>query len=105
MENALTDLAYAMYCLAVLYDLCPDGKYEMQFTWDDSVIIDAEAERLRDQQEVAQGLMLAWEYRVKWYGEGEATAKRKLAEGKEMSDDQILDFNEPEEDEGKGGAK
>lgn len=100
LEMSLRDLAYAMYCLAVLYDLAPDGDYEMQFVWDDSVIVDAEAERIRDQQEVAQGLMLPWEYRVKWYGEDEATAKKKLGEIEDMSDDEILGFNEPEENEG-----
>lgn len=100
LESALNDLAYAMYCLAVLYELCPDGKYEMKFTWDDSVIVDAEAERIRDQQEVAQGLMLPYEYRMKWYREDETTAKRKLGELGGMSDEDLLDFNkEPEVDE------
>ena len=106
LESALEDLAYAMYCLAVLYDLSPDGSYEMKFVWDDSVIVDAEAERIRDQQEVSQGLMLPWEYRVKWYGEDEATAKQRLGELGGMEDDDLLGFNdEPEEDEGSGDAK
>jgi len=98
LETALNDLAYAMYCLAVLYELAPDGKYETTFVWDDSIIVDAEAERIRDQQEVSQGLMLPYEYRMKWYGEDEATAKRKLAENTEPTDDELLGFNqEPEE--------
>lgn len=106
LESALKDLAYAMYCLAVLYDLCPDGKYDMKFVWDDSVIVDAEAERIRDQQEVSQGLMLPWEYRVKWYGEDEATAKKKLGEVENMSDDDLMGFNkEPTGDDGEEGAK
>lgn len=94
LESALDDLAYAMYCLAVLYDLCPDGKYEIAYVWDDSIVVDAEAERIRDQSEVSQGLMLPYEYRMKWYGEDEATAKRKLAELNSMSDEEILGFNE-----------
>ncbi len=103
LESSLEDLAYAMYCLAVLYDLCPDGAYEMKFVWDDSVIVDAEAERIRDQQEVSQGLMLPWEYRVKWYGEDEATAKQRLGELGGMEDEDLLGFNEePDEDEGSG---
>ena len=101
LESALEDLAYAMYCLAVLYELSPDGNYEMKFVWDDSVIVDAEAERIRDQQEVSQGLMLPWEYRVKWYGEDEATAKQRLGELGGMEDDDLLGFNE-EPDEGEG---
>lgn len=106
LELALEDLAYAMYCLAVLYELCPDGNYDMKFVWDDSVIVDAEAERIRDQQEVSQGLMLPWEYRVKWYGEDEATAKKKLGEVDDMSDDDMMGFNkEPTGDGGEGGVE
>lgn len=98
LELALKDLAYAMYCLAVLYELCDNGSYDMKFVWDDSVIVDAEAERIRDQQEVSQGLMLPWEYRVKWYGEDEATAKQRLGELGGMTDDDLMGFNkEPEE--------
>ena len=103
LQPALKDLAYAMYCLAMLYDLCPDGKYDMQFVWDDSLIVDAEAERIRDQQEVSQGLMLPWEYRVKWYGETEEAAKKKLGSIDDKSDDEILGFvTEPESNEGEG---
>jgi len=71
---------------------------------DDSIIVDTEAEKLADQQEVSQGLMQKWEYRVKWYGETEVQAKKILAESQSMTDDQILGFDgndplkEPEED-------
>ena len=92
LQDALNNLAYAMYCLATLYDLCPAGDYETAYVWDDSIIVDAEAERLRDQQEVAQGLMMKYEYRMKWYGEDEATAKAKLKEGQDPTDDQIMGF-------------
>ena len=101
LEGALDNLIYAMYCIAVLYKLCPDGKYETSYLWDDSIIVDSEAERIRDMQEVSQGLMKPWEYRVKWYGEDEATAKRILAEERGMTDDEILNFKtETEASEG-----
>lgn len=92
LEGAIENLIYAMYCIAVLYKLCPDGKYETSYLWDDSIIVDSEAERIRDMQEVSQGLMKDWEYRVKWYGEDEATAKRILSENSRMTDDEILNF-------------
>ena len=88
-----------MHTLAVLYDLCPDGEYETTYVWDDSIIVDAEAERLRDQQEVMQGLMNKWEYRVKWYGEDEATAKKMLQEMQGPTDDEILGFDDEEDEE------
>lgn len=92
LQSALDELVKAMYTLAYLYELCPDGQYSTQYVWDDSIIVDAEAERARDQVEVSQGLMMKWEYRVKWYGEDEETAKRILDEAKEKSDDEIMNF-------------
>lgn len=93
VEDALNELIYAMQTIALLYELCPDGNIDVQCVWDDSIIIDAEAERLRDQQEVSQGLMKKWEYRVKWYGEDEATAKAMVGEASELTDDEILGFD------------
>lgn len=52
----------------------PDpGKVTMRF--DDSIITDTAAEKAQDMAEVSAGLMNAWEYRVKWYGEDEETAR------------------------------
>ena len=47
--------------------------------FDDSIIADAAAEKAQDMAEVGV-TMHAWEYRMKWYGEDEKTA-RKRAEG------------------------
>lgn len=90
LENALNGLIKAIDELVTLYDLAPVGEYTVSYKWDDSIIVDAEAERLRDQQEVSAQLMLPWEYRVKWYGESEAEAKTKLSI--EETDDDILGF-------------
>lgn len=48
---------------------------EARVTFDDSIITDTGAEKQQDMAEVATGLMEAWEYRVKWCGEDEATAR------------------------------
>lgn len=104
LEKALRNLVYAIDSLTSLYGLAPEGKYDVTFEWDDSIIVDAEAERIRDQTEVRDGLMKKWEYRVKWYGETPEQAKAIVGDGteEEMSDDEILGFlNEPESDEGK----
>ena len=66
----------------------PDTPVKVNF--EDSYIIDKESERLRDQQEVRDGLMQKWEYRVKWYGEDEATAKNMA--GAERSDNEYMGF-------------
>lgn len=103
-ETAIEDYIYAIYCLASLYGMVQDGKYTATYRWDDSVIVDTEAERLRDQQEVSAGLMQKWEYRVKWYGETEQQAKKVLGQTKEMTDDEIMGFgNEPPQEEDEDG--
>lgn len=90
LQKALEHLVYSIDTLATLYELAPEGKYEVTFEFDDSIIVDAEAERLRDQQEVAAGLMKKWEFRVKWYGETEQKAKEMVGEEDEQTDDEIL---------------
>jgi len=58
-------------------------------TFDDSYVIDKESERIRDQQEVRDGLKQKWEYRVKWYGENAEAAKKMVLE---QSNDDLMGF-------------
>ena len=53
----------------------------VRVTFDDSIITDTTAEKRQDMDEVAAGLMEPWEYRAKWYGEGEVAARRGGASG------------------------
>ena len=48
----------------------------MNVMFDDSIIQDVAAEKAQDMAE-AGVTMAAWEYRVKWYGEDEKTAKAR----------------------------
>lgn len=47
---------------------------EVHVLFDDSIISDTAAEKAQDMAEVGV-TMHAWEYRAKWYGEDEKTAK------------------------------
>ena len=67
-----------------------DPETDVTVQFEDSYVIDKESERLRDQQEVRDGLLQKWEYRVKWYGEDEETAK-KMA-GDNRTDDEWMGF-------------
>ena len=99
LENALDNLVIAVEELAILYNLCPAGEYECAYVWDDSVIVDANTERMRDLQEVSQGLLGEYEYRMTWRGEEEETARKKIDEIKaSRSDNQILFGNEGDDD-------
>lgn len=95
LQDALESLVRAMDAVATLYMLNPIGSYTVSCIWDDSVITDAETERVRDMQEVRDGIMQKWEYRVKWYGEDEATAKTMTQEP--MTDDEIMGFHKNKE--------
>ena len=53
--------------------------YEVNCNFRDNVLTDEEAERQQDRQDLAAGIMQPWEYRAKWYGEDEATAKAMVA--------------------------
>lgn len=103
LERALNTLAEAIDALATLYNLAPAGEYSIAYVWDDSIVVDADAEREKDRTDVHDGLMLPWEYRVKWYGETEEKAKAVLAEANGETDDEIMGFKkrleEPEVEE------
>lgn len=74
-------------------DVAENADVEIDF--DRSVIIDDTAERLQDMQEVRDGLMSKWEYRVKYYGETESKAKSKIAEIEgNQSDDDLMGFGD-----------
>ena len=53
---------------------------EIKILFDDSIIEDKEAQMKRDKEDVKEGLMSKEEYRMKWYGEDEDTAKEKVRE-------------------------
>lgn len=61
-------------------DMLHLGKLQTVVHFDDSIIEDSGAERERDRQDVRDGLMQPWEYRVKWYGEDESKAKAMCAD-------------------------
>lgn len=90
LQDALDGLVVAVNELAALYNLTPEGKFEVSYVWDDSIVVDAEAERMRDRDEVDHGLMAKWEYRKKWYGETEEQAKAALSGDKQPSDEELL---------------
>ncbi len=78
LQRALTDLVDAINFWVSAENLAPDGNYEVSFDWDDSIITDNVEERNQDRIEVSIGAMTLLEYRMKWYGEDEATAAKKI---------------------------
>lgn len=74
LKDCLEDLVYAL----AFYNALTKSGYEFICNFKDSVLVDEETERQQDRQDVAMGVMPLWEYRMKWYGEDEETAKSKI---------------------------
>ena len=99
LQAAIIQLAKAIDTYASLYDLAQDGEYELSFTWDDSVVTDATTEREADRQDVLDGIMQPWEYRVKWYGETKSAAKAATEFNDTPADTSTKKVDEEEEPE------
>ena len=78
--RSLRGLVRAMDVYATLYRLAPEGGYEAVFRFGDAVVTDTAAERLAMRQDCIDGAAAWWEYRARFYGEDEATARARAAE-------------------------
>lgn len=79
IEDAIRDVIYVMNVYATLYEITPEGEYEVSFEWDDSIIVDIDEEinkRITLQQ---NGLTSKLETRMWYFGETEQQAKEALA--------------------------
>lgn len=74
LKECLEDFAAGLAFYNNLYN----SGYEFNCKFNDSILTDEEAERQQDRQDVAMGVMSNLEYRMKWYNENEATAKKNL---------------------------
>ena len=82
LEEALEELLYAMDAWATLNTLVPQGTYALTCDWDDSVIVDKDAQFQQDLRLVQMNLMSKIEFRMRNFGEDEATAAEKIADAK-----------------------
>lgn len=76
LRDCLDDLCFG---LAFMNEKVNTG-YEFNCTFRDSIMTDEETQREEDRRDVSMGVMPAWEYRMKWYGEDEKTARRMTDE-------------------------
>lgn len=83
LESALRDLVHIMDNICTVYNLTPEGSIEELYEWDDSIVIDADKEQENDRKNMASGVMSELEFRMKWLGEDEETARKMLPEQSE----------------------
>lgn len=86
LQGALVGISHAVLaCSRTMGAKVPDEGL-ISITFDDSIVTDTAAEKAQDMVEVGV-TMNAWEYRCKWYGEDERTAKARARDlkGKAVS--------------------
>lgn len=80
LKECLEDLTYAL----AFYNALATSNYTFTCTFKDSILIDEEAERKQDIQDLNLGILNPWEYRAKWYGEDKETALANLPQPAEV---------------------
>lgn len=92
LENALRDVVYTMDVYCTLYNIVDDvkidsqgkvdtkklGKYDVSFTWDDSILVDVEAELGKRLTLMQNGLTSKEEVRMWYFGESKRQAREAL---------------------------
>jgi A118 family predicted phage portal protein len=94
IKTTLDDLLYAVDVWTTLANLVPRGTYAAVYDFDDSVVVDKDAQWSKDTQAIGLGVMSKVEFRMRNYKEDEATAKAKIAE---------VQAEQPEDMFGEGG--
>ena len=77
-EKMLKDTIYVMNVYCDLYDITPDGEYEVSFEWDDSILNDTDTELTKRLMLMQNGLAGKVETRMWYFGETERQAREAL---------------------------
>ena len=96
-HSIVLESALQIICKALLYigkefcgaDVDPETPISIKF--EDGFIIDDVAARENDRQDIRDGVLQPWEYRVKWYGETEEQAKAAI-EGMQTAQNNPFSF-------------
>lgn len=88
IEYCLKDVIYVMNVYATLYKITPEGEYDVNFEWDDSIIVDVNMELSKRITLLQNGLTSKQEVRMWYFGETERQAQEALMQvDKENSQD------------------
>lgn len=78
IEDCLQDVIYIMNAYASLYKITPEGEYDVNFEWDDSIIVDVDMELQKRITLMQNGITSKLETRMWYFGETERQAKEAL---------------------------
>ena len=77
-KGLITFIKSIMYASNECTNIHFDNAEEVEVQFDDSIIEDKTTEKDNDRKDVESGIQSKLEFRMKWYGEDEATAKKAL---------------------------
>lgn len=96
LEAALRDLVYVMDVYCTLYEITAPGEYDISFEWDDSILVDVDAELSKRITLMQNGLASKLETRMWYFGETERQAREALQtvsqEGQEEMEKNLMNF-------------
>jgi len=78
IEQTLKDVVYIMNTYCTLYEITPEGEYDVSFEWDDSIIVDVDEELNKRLTLMQNGLASKLETRMWYFGETERQALEAL---------------------------
>jgi len=78
IEEALRTVVYIMNVYSTLYQITPEGDYEINFEWDDSIIVDVDEETNKRVILLDKGITSQVETRMWYFGETEQQAREAL---------------------------
>ena len=78
LEDTLKDVVYIMNVYCDLYEITPEGDYDVSFEWDDSILVDVDEELTKRITLQQNGLTSKLENRMWYFGETERQAQEAL---------------------------
>lgn len=78
IEDCLKDTIYIMNAYASLYKITAEGEYDVNFEWDDSIIVDVDMELQKRITLMQNGISSKLETRMWYFGETERQAQEAL---------------------------
>lgn len=80
LQVALDQLLYAMDMLSQLYGIGHTDKWEVSYSWKDSILMDEQTARQMDREDALSGFIPKWKYNIMWHGMTEQEAKISTSE-------------------------
>lgn len=101
IEDTLREVIYIMNAYCSLYKITPEGDYDVNFEWDDSIIVDIDTELNKRVTLMREGIMSKLELREWYFGETERQAQEALQQASEegiqdMENQLIMGNNNPD---------